>query len=326
MDSVAKQFYWPGLTKDVKDYVRSCHKCQLNKSGNKTYGSHQPLQVPPSRWHTVTMNFAGPFVISGEGSWDMVLLVVDKMTKRVHLIPSKQKDTAVDTARRFFEGIVRLHGMPTTIVSDRDPKFTSLFWKSLFERLGTKLTMSSASHPQTDGQTERMVRTVEEMLRSVVNHKQNDWWEQLAAIEFAYNNSVHPSTQLSPFELDLGYHRRTPYTYLLPDVEVLSSSEFIDKLEYLQNQALEFFERTRQTQSEQVDRNRPRPHAFDTTDLVLLSSKYIRPAFLRTGGSGKLRSKYIGPFKITNKVSATSYEFDLPSNFKVHPVINIEYL
>jgi hypothetical protein len=91
----------------------------------------------------------------------------------------------------------------------------------------TKIAMSSAYHPQTDGQTERMVRTVKEMLRSFVNHRQTNWSEQLAAIEFAYNNDVHSSTQLSPFELDLGYHPRTPYTCLFPEVEVLSSSEFI---------------------------------------------------------------------------------------------------
>jgi transposase InsO family protein len=156
------------------------------------------------------MDFAGPFNISGKESWGMVQLVWDKMTGRVHLIHSRQKDTAVDTARRFFEGIVRLHGMPMTIVSDRDPKFTSIFWKSLFERLGTKLAMSSAYRPQTDGQTERMVRTAKKMLRSVVNHKHSNWSKQLAAIEFAYNNSVHPSTRLSPFELDIGYHPRTP--------------------------------------------------------------------------------------------------------------------
>jgi hypothetical protein len=179
--------------------------------------------------------------------------------------------------------------------------------------------MSSAYHPQTDEQTERMVRTIKEMLRSVVIHKQSNWSEQLAAIEFAYSDSVHPSTQLSPFELELGYHPRTPYTYLLPDVEVLSFSVFIDKLEYLPNQALEFLEGTPQTQSEQVNRNRHRLHAFTMGDLVLLSSKYIRPAVLRTGSLVKLKPKYIGPFRISNKVSATSYELDLAFCRHPHP-------
>jgi hypothetical protein len=158
INAVARRFYWPGLTKDIKDYVRSCNKCQMNKSGTKTYGLHQALPIPAHRWHTVTIDFSGPFVPSGDGSWDMVMVVVDKLTKRTHFIPSLQRDKAPDVARRFFDGVVRLHGMPSIIISDRDPKFTSLFWSTLFERFSTRLAMSTANHPQTDGQTERMVR------------------------------------------------------------------------------------------------------------------------------------------------------------------------
>lgn len=145
------------------------------------------------------MDFAGPFTPSGEGHWDMVLLVIDKLTERCHFIPSNNTDTAGITARRFFDSAVRLHGLPSGIVSDRDAEFTSAFWKTLFERFGTKLCMPSAYHPQTDGQSERMVRTLKEMLRSAVNHKQDDWSEHLAALEFAYNNTVHLSTSMTPF-------------------------------------------------------------------------------------------------------------------------------
>ena len=97
-NSVCRYFHWPNMTKDIKDYVRSCLSCQLNKPGNKSYGPHQPLPTPPGRWHTITMDFAGPFVRSGEGQWDMVMVVVDKFTKRTHYIPTKQTDTAEDTA------------------------------------------------------------------------------------------------------------------------------------------------------------------------------------------------------------------------------------
>jgi hypothetical protein len=107
------------------------------------------------------MDFAGPFMSSGEGEWNMIMIVVDKLTKRVHFIPCKNTDKAPDTAHRFFDNIVKLHGMPSTIVSDRDSKFTSLFWKALMSRFGTKLAMSTAYHPHTDGQSEVMVRTVQ---------------------------------------------------------------------------------------------------------------------------------------------------------------------
>ena len=99
-----------------------------------------------NRWHTVTIDFAGPFVPSGDGNWDMVMVIVDKVTKRSHFIPCMQADTAPDVARRFFDGAVRLHGMPSVVISGRDPKFTSLFWFNLFERFGTRLAMSSANH------------------------------------------------------------------------------------------------------------------------------------------------------------------------------------
>ena len=327
LNAVARKFYWQGMTKDVKDYVRSCNSCQINKAAPKPYGLHQALPIAPYRWHTVTMDFAGSFVPSGEGPWDMVMLVVDKLTKRTHFIPSCQKDTAVDTARRFFDGIVRLHGIPNVVVSDRDPKFTSLFWTTLFEKFGTRLAMSSANHPQTDGQTERMVRTLKEMLRSCIDHKQHDWSDKLSALEFAYNNSVHPSTGMTPFELDLGLHPKSPYSLILDtQYEVQSVEDFLANMEALQHQAIEALEKARQAQTASVDKNRPRPRTFQVGDMVLISHKHLRTALSRSAGSNKLRSKYSGPFRIAKKVSPTSYQLDLPANIKIHPTINIEYL
>jgi hypothetical protein len=327
LNLVAGHFYWPGLSRDVKDYVRSCSTCQRNKTSNKTYGAHQPLSLPPHRWHTLTMDFAGPFVPSGEGKWDMIMLVVDKLTKRCHLVPSKSTDTASITARRFFDDIVRLHGLPAVIVSDRDTKFTSLFWQTLFDRYGTKLALSTSYHPQTDGQSERMVRTVKEMLRSVVNHKQDNWSEKLSSIEFAYNNSVHPSTNMTPFELDLGFHPRGMYSFLSDTTtEVQSTTEFIEMLTASQTTAQEFLEKARQSQSNQVNKGRPKPTVYNEGDLVMLSTKYLNPPFLQGTGSRKLKAKYVGPLKVLRQVSPTSYEIDLPANVHAHPVINLEYL
>jgi transposase InsO family protein len=324
---LSAQFYWPGLSRDVKDYVRSCSVCQRNKTSPKTYGPHQPLDVPPQRWHTLTMDFAGPFVVSGEGKWDMVMLVIDKVTKRCHLVPAKSTDTAANTARRFFDSIVRLHGLPSVIVSDRDTKFTSHFWRTLFERYGTKLALSTSYHPQTDGQSERMVRTVKEMLRSVVNHKQDNWADQLSSIEYAYNNSVHPSTNMTPFELDLGYHPKGMHSFL-PDtmVKVQSTTDFIESMKSTQTAAQEHLEKARMLQAAQTNKGRPKPTSYGKGDLVMLSTKYINPPFLRGGGSRKLKAKYVGPFRVLRPVGPTSYELDLPTNVHAHPVVNLEYL
>ena len=257
----------------------------------------------------------------------MVMVVVDKLSKRTHFIPSMQTDRATQVARRFFDGVVRLHGMPSVIVSDRDPKFTSLFWSTLFERFGTRLAMSSANHPQSDGQTERMVRTLKEMLRSTISPHQNDWTSKLSALEFAYNNSIHPSTGLTPFELDLGFHPKSPYSLLLePERDVDSVEQFILNLESLQHQAIEALQRARDAQTAVVNKSRPRPQEFKVGDLVLLSHALLRTAASRIAGAKKLYGKYSGPFQITRKISPTAYQLDLPANVRLHPTINIEYL
>jgi hypothetical protein len=257
----------------------------------------------------------------------MVMVVGDKLTKRSHFIPSKQTDKATDVARRFSDGAVGLHGMTSIIISDRDPKFTSLFWSTLFERFGTRLAMSSAKHPQSDGQTQRMVRTLKEMLRSTISHKQSDWTEKLSALEFAYNNSVHPSTSLTPFEHDLGHHPKTPYS-LVVDTEndVGAVENLIEKLEALRRQALEALQRTREQQTLAVNKNRPRPQEYKVGHMVLISHSLLRTAASRVAGSKKLRGKYSGPFQIIKKVSPTTYQLGLPADVQIHPTVNIEYL
>jgi hypothetical protein len=188
--------------------------------------------------------------------------------------------------------------------------------------------MSTAYHPQTDGQSERMVRTLKDMLRSAVSHQQTDWIRHLAPLEFAYNNSWHPSRKLTPFELDLGFHPRTPYSVLLQDTpDVASVTDFAQHLETLQNLAIAHLEKARQVQAQAVNACPPKPTSFDTGHLVLVSTRYVRPAFIKqAGGNKKLLPKFIGPFSVTRKASPTSYQLDLPLSLKVHPVINIEYL
>jgi hypothetical protein len=173
-----------------------------------------------------------------------------------------------------------------------------------------------------------MVRTLKEMLRSAVNHKQDDWTDHLSALEFAYNNTIHPATNMSPFELDMGFSPKGLHSFLSDTtVEVQAITEFIETLKAYQTQAQEYLERAREAQAQQVNKDRPRPRLFTEGDLVMLSTKYINPPFLQSNtGSRKLRAKYVGPFKVLKRISSTSYELDLPANIKSHPVIKSEYL
>lgn len=326
LNSVCQRYFWNNIGRDVRAYCRSCTSCQRNKAratGGPS-GLMQPLAVPPKRWHTVSMDFAGPFMPSGEGKWNIVIIVVDKLTKRAHFVPAKNTDKAPDTAARFFDSVIRLHGMPRVIVSDRDTKFTSLFWKSLMSRFGTRLAMSTAYHPQTDGQSEVMVRTLKEMLRHYLSHTQEDWTQLLSALEFAYNNSINASTGLTPFELDLGYHPVTPHT-VDADLEVAAAESFIERQQALMNSAYERLQKAQASQSEQYNKGQ-NAKVFDENDLVLLSTKHTNPPFLQAKGSNKLRSKYIGPFRIARKISPTAYELDLPAHIGMHPIVNVEYL
>lgn len=326
LNNISQRYFWNNLARDVRTYCKTCPSCQRNKAraNSGPTGMMQPLTMPPKRWHTVTMDFAGPFVASGEGDWNMVMIVVDKLTKRVHFVPAKNTDKAPDTATRFFDSVIRLHGMPRVIVSDRDAKFTSLFWRALMSRFGTRLAMSSAYHPQTDGQSEVMVRTLKEMLRHYLSHSQKDWTHLIPVLEFAYNNSVNASTGLTPFELDLGYHPVTPHT-VDSDLDVAATESFIEQQQALLNSAFERLQKSQANQAEQYNKTR-NSKEFAENDLVLLSTKHTHPPFLQSTGSKKLRSKYIGPFRITRKISPTAYELDLPAHIKIHPVVNVEYL
>jgi len=158
------------MGKDVQKYVISCDSCQRNKSSNQQpAGLLQPLPTPTKRWEQVTMDFIVQLPTTHRG-YDAIIVIVDRLSKRAHFCPTHTSVTAPEVAKIFFSTIFKNHGLPQTIISDRDVKFTSRFWKTLFEQVGTKLALSTAFHPQTDGQTERMNRTLEEMLRAYTSY------------------------------------------------------------------------------------------------------------------------------------------------------------
>ena len=162
---------------------------------------------------------------------DAIVVFVDMLSKMVHFVPTTTTASALTTAQLFFEEIFRLHGLPRVIVLDRDLKFTSKFWKTLFQHLGTKLAMSTAFHPQTDGQTERMNRTLEDMLRAFVSYKQDDWDKYLAAAEFAYNSAPNALTGISPFKLNYGAKPLAPMALLTKPLDTIPAfAEFMEEI------------------------------------------------------------------------------------------------
>ena len=167
------------MQQDVEDYINSCIACQSNKSRNsKPYGLMKSITAAPTRWHTISMDFIGPLKRSRSG-FDAILVVVDTLSKYAHFIPTHSTATAPQTAELIFHQVVKHHGLPQQIISDRDTKFTSSFWRALWSLCGTKLRMSTSGHPETDGQTERTNRTLEEYIRSYVDNNMDDWGKLL---------------------------------------------------------------------------------------------------------------------------------------------------
>ncbi|GJP79406.1 hypothetical protein CLOP_g9640, partial [Closterium sp. NIES-67] len=201
---------WHHLADDVQKFVTSCDTCQRMKSSKqKKAGLLQPLPVPEQPWLVVSVDFITGLPPTTSGH-DAILVVIDKFSKMGHFIPTHTIARIEETAQLFVRYIISQHGIPTTLISDRDPKFTSKFWKELMSLLGTKLAMSSAYHPQTDGQTERLNQIVEQLLRAACKDEISKWDLHLPVLEFAYNNATHAATELTPFFLCYGRHPLTP--------------------------------------------------------------------------------------------------------------------
>eukprot|EP00171_Calliarthron_tuberculosum_P007413 IDg7413t1 len=205
-----ERFHWRNKLRDVKIYCQGCFPCQQGKDSRvKPLGEPQPLEIPDRRWGSIATDFITQLPLTERGH-DAITTFVDRFTKRVHFVPSKGTDDALQAARSFFNTVFRHHGLPDTIVSDRDPKFTARFWKELMHRCGVSLCMSTSHHPQTDGASEIMNRMVENFLRCYCSYLQRDWDELLIAAEFAYNSAHVESLGTTPFELDLGWKPKSP--------------------------------------------------------------------------------------------------------------------
>jgi transposase InsO family protein len=190
----------------ITEFVRSCPECQQNKaSRHHPYGLLSPLELPYTPWQSIAMDFITDLPLSD--GCDQLWIIIDQFTKMAHFLPlPKQGKTAGDLPIIFARKVWLHHRLPTDIISDRDSCFTSEVWKEFLRLSSIRPRISTAFHPQTDGQAERLNQTIEAYLRSIVNNDQNDWVSLLPMDEFAYNNSVTTATGLSPFDAKYGFH------------------------------------------------------------------------------------------------------------------------
>ena len=201
---IRRHYWWPQMAKSTTNFCRTCEACQRSKGPTqRPIGKLHPLPVPTKPWDSIGMDFVGPFPESK--GYNYLWVIICRMISMVHLVPLTINVTTSELSWKYLREVVRLHGLPSSIVSDRDSKFTSRWWKELQRILGTKLLMSTSFHPQTDGQSERAIRNVTQILRTLVHPDQKDWVEKVDMVEFAINSSVSESTGYAPFELSGGY-------------------------------------------------------------------------------------------------------------------------
>lgn len=321
-----QMYHWRHKSQDVYEYCRGCATCQLNKDGRaKPFGEPQPLELPDRRWGSVAMDFITHLPTTKSG-YDCITTFVDRFSKRIHLVASNGTDTAIDVANCFFDDIFRLHGIPDSIVSDRDPKFTSKFWSHLMNRCGIQLKMSTSRHPQTDGSTEIMNRMVENYLRCYCAFHQNNWDQLLTSAEFAYNSAEVATMKMTPFEADIGWNPKSPLDAITPttDDTVQSVNDFKMKLRESFNSAT-FSHRLAQSRQAAYNSKRYTPPTYKVGDSVYLSKKLFTDSASAARPSQKLTVRRIGPFKVTDIISKNVIRIDLPENISIHPVIHVEH-
>jgi len=328
--SIKRLFYWPTITKDVRRYVLSCDPCQRNKPSHMLpVGLLQPLPVPGGRWQDLSMDFITQCPLTQRDN-DMIFVVVDRMTKRAHFIATVTRTGAPELARLFIEHVFKLHGMPRSIVCDRDPRMTSRFWRALCEALGVNMRMSSAYHPQTDGQTENVNKTIEQMLTHYVNYARDDWDEWLPTLEFAYNDAHQDSIGMTPFYCDLGMHPRRPDILatqldLLEGIDNEAVQRFTGRMQEILVEAQTALYDAQQRQKWFADQRREEIE-FNIGDRVWLTAQDITTPVDRTHTARKLGPKFHGPFEIIEKRSAVSYRLRLPDTWRIHDWFHVSKL
>lgn len=320
---LARSYYWPGMRKSVERYIRNCHTCKRSKTTHHApYGVLRPLPVPHRPWTDLAMDFVTGLPESN--GFDAIMVIIDRLTKMRHLIPCNTTVNAREVADIFTTNVWRLHGLPDTIVSDRGPQFVSKFWKHLCTCLGIQPHLSTAFHPQTDGQTERANAVMEQYLRSYVCYQQDDWAKLLPLAEFAANNAASEATSISPFFANHGYNPKFNFDLSQPT----SNPDTVDAeaVATTMNQVHDFLRSEMRYSQDRYETSTnssrlPAPR-YKVGDMVWLSAKNIRT----NRPARKLDWKCLGKFPVLRVVSPYAYKLDLPTTMKIHPVFHVSLL
>ena len=328
---LSQKFYWKRMKSDVLAFVKSCDTCQKTKFSNfNKYGYLIPNPIPSRPYQSVSMDFVVNLPWSGE--FNAIFMVVDRLSKHASFIPTSTGLTAEEFGELYVRHIGCRFGLPESIVTDRDPRWTSDFWKGVAKYLKTKMSLSSSHHPQHDGQTEIVNKQLVTMLRAYVNDDLDDWAIWLHVIEFAYNNATHSSTGTTPFFLLYGFHPRTPLDFLKPSdnnrMNYSLSPEAVSFLETLamhRDSARRSIATAQDKQATQYNKSRRAVPEFKKGSMVLVNPHSLE--WVDSKGTGaKLKQRWIGPFEVIQKINPNVYRLRMGDQYPGFPVFNIEHL
>ncbi|KAL8369548.1 hypothetical protein RB595_000061 [Gaeumannomyces hyphopodioides] len=325
---ILTRFNFPQCRQEIRKYIEHCQTCQrVRKTRQKPLGELEPIETTEIPFHTIAMDFfsgipevpskSTPWALEGFGLYDDILTVTDKWTKQTMIIPGNKKYAAEDWAAVFFKSVqMRNWGIPKAIISDRDPKFTSDFWKALWKQLGTSLLMSTSYHPQTDGLAERKNQVVEVAMRTYISaHPGDDWTHVILPLQYNLNNSFHTSIGCTPNELLMGTNLNDPLTLLSSSIPQLDRQSTHDR-------ARKCIATTSAAMRKHYDQ-RHVPLEFQPGDMVMIRAKE----------GLRLHSKYPkmaeplhGPYKVLERVGKLAYRLELPPNLRFHDVVSIIHL
>ncbi|GJT51236.1 retrotransposon protein, putative, ty3-gypsy subclass [Tanacetum coccineum] len=281
-------------------------------------------EIPQWKWDNITMDFVTKLPKSSQG-YDTIWVIVDRLTKSAIFIPMKETDPLEKLARMYLKEVVTRHGIPVSIICDRDPRFASNFWRSLQKALGTSLDMSMAYHPQTDGQSERTIQTLEDMLRACVIDFGNGWVKHFPLVEFSYNNSYHASIKAAPFEALYGRKCRSPVCWAEVGEVQLTGPEIVQETTEKIIQVKQRMQAARDRQKSYADLKR-KPMEFEVGDKVMLKVSPWK-GVVRFGKRGKLNPRFVGPFKVIKRVGDVAYKLELPEELsRVHNTFHVSNL
>jgi hypothetical protein len=324
LERLQRNFWFPKMRQKVFNQVRKCNTCRKAKyERHRPYGLLQPNQPPEGAWQVVSMDFIGPLPESRDENgvvYENILVVVDRLTKYAVFVPLPRKYNAPYLAKVFIRHIVTQHGIPERIISDRDKLFTSHFWEELCQALQIKRALSTAYHPQTDGQTERTNQTLEQYLRLYVNDEQDNWSTLLPQAALAYNSTKQETIGMTPFYANFGKEPRltTDSEGYLP-TEAITVAKDMQSLHQQLRSDIEFLNKR---MAITANKKRVEGPTLKEGDKVYLWRRNIKTK----RASKKLDFLKLGPFKIKSVKGPVNYELYLPKKMRIHPVFHVSLL